>query len=311
METVLPLLSICCITFNHERTIVKALESFEAQEVDFPLEIIIYDDFSMDSTREKLIAFKNVSRHQVILLLPPENKFSKGERIFPKTFKKAKGKYIALCEGDDYWIDTLKLQKQVKFLENNSDYVIHSGVAKLSRNNIEVPEFIGIDTKDKTFTIEDFYSQNNLVTCTVMFRNIPGLLIENLRKSVFGDWYIYVKLLHETGLKAYRSTEVLSVYRKNDKGIMMNLSSIANNKNHIDQIIAIKQLLKIKRLLPKDILKLNHYSLSKFSLELEQYKFRSAFNTFLKNVRYSIFNTQIIKYLSIIKHTKIFQKRRS
>ncbi|THF51607.1 glycosyltransferase [Flavobacterium supellecticarium] len=122
-----PLVSILCDTFKHEAYLSDALEGFLSQKTNFPFEIIVHEDASPDGTPALLKEFE--SRYPLLIkpIYQKENQFSKigtrgiwGETTFPR----ARGKYIALCEGDDYWIDPYKLQKQVDFLETNPDYVI-------------------------------------------------------------------------------------------------------------------------------------------------------------------------------------------
>ncbi|CAC9976597.1 glycosyltransferase family 2 protein [Flavobacterium panici] len=121
-----PLVSIICTTFNHESFIGETLNGFLIQKTTFPFEIIVHDDASTDNTESVINDF--AVKYPLIIkpILQKENQYSKKEvNIWSDfTFPKAQGKYIALCEGDDYWIDELKLQKQVDFLENNSEYVI-------------------------------------------------------------------------------------------------------------------------------------------------------------------------------------------
>lgn len=120
-----PVVSILCDTFNHEGFIKETLEGFLKQETIFPFEIIVHDDASKDATPAILKEY--AERYPLIIktVLQKENQYSQKINFWSDvTFPMAQGKYIALCEGDDYWIDELKLQKQVDFLENNPDYVI-------------------------------------------------------------------------------------------------------------------------------------------------------------------------------------------
>jgi len=120
-----PLVSICCITYNHVSYIMEAIDSFLMQETTFPFEILIHDDASTDGTTDIIIDYANKYPDIIRTIIQTENQYSKGGLINPRfVFPKARGKYIALCEGDDYWTDKTKLQKQVNFLENNPDYVI-------------------------------------------------------------------------------------------------------------------------------------------------------------------------------------------
>lgn len=116
--------SILSITYNHAPYIRECLDSLLQQETDFPFEIIIHDDCSTDGTTEIIQEYADKYPDIIIPLYEEENQYSKGVRGMFTTYclPKARGKYIALCEGDDYWIDPFKLQKQVDFLERNPEY---------------------------------------------------------------------------------------------------------------------------------------------------------------------------------------------
>ncbi len=123
------LVSICCITFNHEKYIGKTLEGFLMQKTNFSFEILIHDDASTDSTANVIREYEAKYPHIIKPIYQTENQFSKGIRSMYGVFNfpRASGKYIAMCEGDDYWIDENKLQSQADFLEQNEDYgLIHS-----------------------------------------------------------------------------------------------------------------------------------------------------------------------------------------
>ncbi|WP_343697526.1 glycosyltransferase [Flavobacterium sp.] len=120
-----PVVSILCDAYNHEKFIVETLEGFLNQKTTFPFEIIIHDDASTDNTPVILKEFAEKYPLIIKLVLQKENQYSQKINFWSDiTFPMAQGKYIALCEGDDYWIDEQKLQKQVDFLENNTEYVI-------------------------------------------------------------------------------------------------------------------------------------------------------------------------------------------
>lgn len=120
-----PIVSILCDTFNHEKFITETLEGFLNQKTTFPFEIIVHDDASTDNTASIVTEFAQKYPLIIKTVLQKENQYSQKINFWSDiTFPMAQGKYIALCEGDDYWIDELKLQKQVDFLEDNLDYVI-------------------------------------------------------------------------------------------------------------------------------------------------------------------------------------------
>lgn len=129
--------SICCLTYNHELYIRDCLEGFIKQKTNFPFEILIHDDASTDKTQEIIREYEAIYPHIIKPLYQKENQYSKGKGISIKfQFPRAKGKYIAICEGDDYWTDPYKLQKQVDFLEKNDDYgLVYTEYDKLSQSN--------------------------------------------------------------------------------------------------------------------------------------------------------------------------------
>lgn len=118
-----PLVSIICSTYNHGLYISQCLDGFLMQKTNFPFEILIHDDASTDNTPDIIREYEHNQPQVIRPIYQKENKYSKKEDIFAKyQCSRVRGKYIAICEGDDYWIDPLKLQKQIDFLENNPDY---------------------------------------------------------------------------------------------------------------------------------------------------------------------------------------------
>lgn len=118
-----PIVSICCLTYNHKQHLRKALDSFLMQQAEFAFEVLIHDDASTDGTTEII---KEYEQKYPLIFKPiyqAENQWSKGFRALSSTynFPRAKGKYIAMCEGDDYWTDPYKLQKQVDFMERHPE----------------------------------------------------------------------------------------------------------------------------------------------------------------------------------------------
>ena len=123
MTTATPLVSIVCTTYNHENYIRQALDGFIMQQCSFPIEVIVHDDASTDNTAAIIREYAQKYPDIIKPILQTENQYSKGYNIWEYLFTQvAKGKYIAICEGDDYWIHPLKLKIQVDFLEKNSDY---------------------------------------------------------------------------------------------------------------------------------------------------------------------------------------------
>lgn len=121
-----PMVSICCITYNHAPFIRQCLDGFLMQKTSFPIEILIHDDCSTDGTTEIVREYASKYPDLIFPLYETENQYSKPNRqpIDFYNYRRARGKYIAYCEGDDYWTDPYKLQKQVDFMEANPEYSI-------------------------------------------------------------------------------------------------------------------------------------------------------------------------------------------
>lgn len=114
--------SVVCTTYNQQAFIGQAVDSFLAQRLSVPYEIIIHDDASTDGTRDILKGYAERYPDVITVIQQQSNIYSTGERVFDIALLQARGEYIAPCEGDDFWCDPLKLEKQLKFLKENADY---------------------------------------------------------------------------------------------------------------------------------------------------------------------------------------------
>lgn len=120
-----PLVSISCITYNHAPYIRECLEGFLMQKTNFPFEILIHDDASTDGTADIIREYQAKYPDIIKPILREKNLYSQGVRMMNRfNYERAKGKYIALCEGDDFWTDPHKLQIQFDFMEKNLDYTV-------------------------------------------------------------------------------------------------------------------------------------------------------------------------------------------
>lgn len=171
-----PLVSICCITYNHAQFIWKCLDAFLMQQTDFPIEILIHDDCSTDGTTEIIREYEAKYPDLIFPLYEEENQYQQGKaaEIDFYNYRRARGKYIAYCEGDDYWTDPLKLKKQVDFMEANSEYSVcfHNCVAYNTWSGEYVKKTkLNIDT-DCDITVEDFLNGKNGLgqPLTMLFR---------------------------------------------------------------------------------------------------------------------------------------------
>ena len=178
-----PLVSVCCIAYNQENYIAEAVEGFLAQRAAFPFEIIIHDDRSTDRTADIIRSYQRKHPRLIKTILQTENQHSQGKRIFPITFAQARGKYLALCEGDDYWTDPEKLSRQVALMEERPDYSLcfHT-VARVEQSSGETVSIVRPPVVKESYTADDLFEHGNFIqTCSTMFRS--GML------RGFPDWY--------------------------------------------------------------------------------------------------------------------------
>lgn len=117
-----PVISIICTTYNHERYIDSAIRGFLSQDTEFPFEILIHDDASTDGTQAVIRKWEALYPQIIKPVYQTENQFSKGVRPFELLLARARGEFVATCEGDDFWVDGSKLQRQVAFLKHNPDF---------------------------------------------------------------------------------------------------------------------------------------------------------------------------------------------
>lgn len=147
-EKIKPLVVIRCITYNQEAYIREALEGFVSQQTTFPFVAIVHDDASTDGTAKIVREYAEKYPHIIMPIFEIENQYSKRDGSLGKVVNLASeltgAKYLALCEGDDYWIDPLKLQKQVDFLESNIDYsMCYTSVKRFNQSKNTFEKIIG------------------------------------------------------------------------------------------------------------------------------------------------------------------------
>jgi len=225
-DVIVPLVSICCVAYNHENFINDAIESFLMQKTDFPVEILIHDDASTDRTAEIIRKYQSEYPDIIKPVFQTENQFSRGISI-SKTFNfpRVKGKYVAMCEGDDYWTDPYKLQKQVDYLEEHTDcsmcfHPVYIRWEDGSRPDELFPEPDYRFNKE-ILKLEDLFIRNFIQTNSVVYRwrfndneRIDDLYPDNILP---GDYFIH--LLHAEKGDIGFINETMGIYRRHSGGI--------------------------------------------------------------------------------------------
>jgi glycosyltransferase involved in cell wall biosynthesis len=232
-----PLVTVCCTTYNHEDFIREAIDSFLIQETEFPFEIIVHDDASTDGTAAIVLEYAQRYPRLIRTIIQKENQFSKAALINPRfVFPAAKGKYLAICEGDDYWTDNRKLQKQVMFLEKNPDYVItYSDCQPFDENGVIDHDFGGAR---EDLSAKQLKKATPIFTLTTCFRNVIHEVPPDLMSARYSDFVIRSLLGHH-GKGKYLADVSPSAYRVHERGVH---SMKDDNERAVMQLITISAL---------------------------------------------------------------------
>lgn len=214
----MPDISICMITYNHELFIEQAINSILSQKTKYSFQLVIGEDCGTDATRSICERFAEKYPDK-IKLLPSQKNYGVVPN-FIRTLDACDGRYIALCEGDDYWIDNDKLQAQVDFLETHSDYILCAGRSQYLNYSGEITS---IDERaDKTkvdFSIKDYLLKMCFETASIVYRNNKDFKLPDSYKNVFSaDQFLVLLLTMNNGKIRYLDKDI-SVYRYHAGGI--------------------------------------------------------------------------------------------
>lgn len=217
--------SICCITYNHEKYIADALEGFINQKTNFEYEILIHDDASTDNTANIIREYEKKYPNLIKPIYQTINQRSQNKKVSGNNYRRAKGQYIALCEGDDYWIDEYKLQKQVDYMDEHPDctFCFTNALIEDQEGFKKVQNFIPFSERDASYYVDTskIYDLNNtyelefIPTASYLF---PKKVLEQLPPTYYkpvatGDLKMR---LYMTGMGySYYINEITCVYRQN------------------------------------------------------------------------------------------------
>ena len=214
--------SVLCVTYNHAKFIRRALEGMVSQQTDFAFEVIVHDDASTDGTADIVREFAERYPNIIVPIFQAENQYSHGGLIARRfLWPRIRGKYVAFCEGDDYWTDPQKLQLQTDWLDAHpqSGLCFHRSVVHWE--NGERPDSVYPDDRmiaEGQFTFERLLKRNFIQTASVMYRwRLKGCEESVPRGIAPGDWYKH--LLHAEGGEIGFIPKVMSVYRRHSGGI--------------------------------------------------------------------------------------------
>lgn len=291
------MVSICCLTYNHEKYISNAIDGFLLQETDFKYEILIHDDASTDNTAEIIKEYEMKYPDIIIPIYQTENQYSRKVKIGATyLFPKAKGKYVALCEGDDYWTDPLKLQTQVKYMESNPYCSLCVHAAQKVSERGKVLGVVRPSKSDVNYSTDDvILGAGGMFPTNSMFfpKKLLGTYPTFYMNAPTGDYSLTIFLsLHGS---VHYIDKFMSVYRcmaegswnvrmKSDKGMELNY----------------------RQRLGKMLCELNEYTNYQHQDTIEKYLLKSEISYLLADASKSLLKSH--KYAKFSKYLTIKQK---
>jgi glycosyltransferase involved in cell wall biosynthesis len=230
-----PLVSVCCVTYNHERFIRSALDGFLAQVTDFPVEVIVHDDASTDAT--PAIIREYAARHPEVIrpIYQEENQFSKRIKVGATyVWPRARGKYIALCDGDDYWTDPTKLQKQVDFLESHPDYVLcFHDVLVVDAEGRQLAKSEHLPPPRRDLSADELAKGGLVLTLTFCYRNVLRQYPPEFFNVFNGDVFLASLLGGFGSAKCLGDSILPAAYRVHPGGIWNSISDVLQKVIHL------------------------------------------------------------------------------
>ncbi len=279
------MVSINCVAFNHEYCIENALDSFLMQETDFAFEILIHDDVSTDRTVEIIKEYERKFPNIVKPIYQTVNQFSQGINPMSFLFPKMKGKYMAFCDGDDYWIDTQKLKIQVEEMEKFPDINMSFHPTYRLLNGKKDGVLSKHANKNRVFTLDEVVLGGGEFCPTV------SLMFRSRLISDFPEWFTTiipgdypVQIMGSVNGGALYIDRCMSVYRVGEIGAWSNLSR-DNSQKQKEHLLSFHNMLH----------KMNNYLDNRLEKEIEELIYNSSL-AFIKrraidiDIRDEVFN---------------------
>ncbi len=227
-----PRVSIICHTYNHINYIRDALNGFLMQKTDFPFEIIVHDDASTDGTRKIVQEYAEKYGNIIKIILQDNNQFGLGKSPLSFTWKKAKGKYIALCEGDDYWTDVKKIQIQAQYLEQNPEVSVTFHDA-YSVDSLQIQGMVLSPRNRRNYKEEEHSLSPFIPTLTRMVRNFDYTWLMVKALPVAGDVCLS-SFAGRFGSAVYLNDIEPAVYRIHHGGVWSSKSNLEKIRISVD-----------------------------------------------------------------------------
>lgn len=294
--------SVYVLTYNHSKYLRECLDGVMMQKTDFDFEVLIYDDASTDGSQKIIREYKD--KYPLIIkdYCQTRNQFSRGKlkQAQDKILEKAEGKYIALCEGDDYWSDLYKLQKQFDFMEAHPDYSVCMHRARIvNENGIDTGKYLGPRGINKNVMFEDdllrFYATASKFYRTELSYNLPKFYY----RGSAGDYPMFIVLLANG--KGYYMKDEMCVYRKNVEGSATSVLRKRSKKERIQYQNERIEILKDAQ----EYYKPKYYKAFDRYIALQENAKIREYNRFSDKVRFYVYMSKQDYYRGQSKKTKI------
>lgn len=246
------MVTIQCITYNHEPYIRQALEGFVMQKTNFRFEAIVHDDASTDGTAAIIREYAERYPDIIKPIYETENQYSKGDGSLGRIMRAhTHGKYVALCEGDDYWTDPNKLQLQVDFLESHPDYSMcfHNAIVHY-QDNSKPDHIYDKETQTKEYNIKDLILRWYVPTASIVYKK-DLILNSDIQKKIgliknlqFGD--LPLVLSCALNGRVYCINKNMSIYRIQESSVTR---TIINSK----PLIICQNFIDLRNVFPKTV----------------------------------------------------------
>lgn len=229
-----PVISVCVITYNHAAFIRDALEGIARQRTNFPFEVVVSDDGSTDGTVELCRSF---GWRLPGLRVAAATSNRGALRNLLEALAMCRGRFVALCEGDDFWIDPDKLQLQFQALESRPDYSVcfHAAIVEYPDRHQEVWQPYG---RRKVYDVSDLFKSWLMPTASVVFRN-PIDYPPYVARATHGDLALFTYLAR-AGPIAYLD-RIMSVYRKHPAGMMSTFVGVEFQRREVAFLLEMNQ----------------------------------------------------------------------
>lgn len=213
--------SVCCLAYNHAGYIRECLEGFICQKTNFAFEVLIHDDASTDDTQNIIREYEAKYPEIIKPIYQTENRYQRGLPVQKLNYERARGKYIALCEGDDCWIDDNKLQKQYDFMETHPNYSMCFHRAKCWNVDANSEEHIFDHIEERDYTGTELLLNWTVPTASAFCRAEYVKEIPYDRDFWAGDIVIWLTMCHFGKVRALAS--VMSLYRVSNSGAVLQM----------------------------------------------------------------------------------------